>query len=102
MAHPATQQKAAKAWHWADVKAALAKRNTNLAQLARQHDYSRTALNRVPFQYWPRAQQIIADAIGELPQAIWPDRYDASGAPISQRDRSTQICARQGQKRARE
>lgn len=99
MAHPATQRTPPQAWHWADIKAALAHKQTTLTELSLRHQYSRNSLHKVQSQNWPKAQKIIADALGVQPQTIWPDRYDASGAPIQKRQRSTQICTRQGQKR---
>lgn len=34
---------------------------------------------------WPRAERIIADALGRAPQAIWPSRYHPDGRPKSGR-----------------
>ncbi|EGH8691112.1 helix-turn-helix domain-containing protein, partial [Salmonella enterica] len=34
------------------------------------------SLRNVFTRSWPRAERIIADALGITPQEIWPSRYD--------------------------
>lgn len=68
-------------WHNADIVAALWKRGTSLRKLARVHGLSPTALTVSLQRSWPRAQRIIAEAIGVAPQEIWPSRYEPDGTP---------------------
>ncbi|MGH8037317.1 MAG: helix-turn-helix domain-containing protein [Stenotrophomonas sp.] len=70
----------AKDRHPADIVAALHRRNISLRQLALLNGYTNanslaTALRRP----YPQAEALIAEALGETPQAIWPTRYDAAG-----------------------
>jgi len=63
-------------WHRADIVAALRKAGWSLRQLATHHGYAQpttlsTALNRP----WPKGEKLIADAIGQKPETIWPTRY---------------------------
>lgn len=82
MSHPSTPKKPVpQDWHRADIKAALEKAGYTLRRLAIQHDlapgYFRSPLN----QPHPRAQALLAKAIGVQPQAIWPSRYEPNGMP---------------------
>lgn len=72
-------------WHPADVVAALRKRGWSLRQLSREHGYVPTALANALRMPWPKAEGIIANAIGVEPKTIWPSRYDATGLPRSGR-----------------
>lgn len=75
------RQPALSGWHPEDVKAAIRKRGVSLSELSVRHGFSdaylRNALQRPIYD----AEQIIAAFIGEQPQVIWPDRYDADGNP---------------------
>jgi Ner family transcriptional regulator len=62
-----------KDWHPAEVKAQLEMRGTNLAKLARAHDYAH--ISEVLHRPWLAAEQIVAKALGIKPQQIWPTRY---------------------------
>ena len=68
-----TQTAEQKDWHPADVKAALEKRGKSLRQLA--HAYGYTHIARVLKAPWLAAERIVADALGEKPETIWPSRY---------------------------
>ena len=74
-------------WHPADIVAALHKRHTSLQKLARTHSppYCNTALTLALRRPWPKAERIIAEAIGTAPQVIWPSRYHPDGTPRSGR-----------------
>lgn len=72
-------------WHPADVVAALKKKGTSLAEIERQNGYARTALSMLWTQRWPKAQELVAKAIGVKPSEIWPSRYDEKGAPLTGR-----------------
>lgn len=67
-------------WHAADVVAALRKKGWSLQQLALFHGYaSRTSLAKALATPYPKAEQIIAEALGIQPREIWPTRYNADG-----------------------
>ncbi len=62
-------------WHVADIKAALAKCDTNYEKLARENGIAGSTLrNALRFKY-PKAERIIAKKIGVEPNEIWPSRY---------------------------
>lgn len=74
-------------WHWADVMSALSKAGWSLRQLALDNGYPHAShplgyCKRKPF---PKAEAIIAAAIGTTPQAIWPTRYGSDGLPNRRR-----------------
>ncbi len=67
-------------WHPADVLAALSKSGWSFRQLALAHGYSgSSALARVMYRPYPRAESLVAAAIGIAPDQIWPSRYGADG-----------------------
>ncbi|WP_315383568.1 transcriptional regulator [Microvirgula aerodenitrificans] len=70
-----TQKNAAMDWHRADIVAALHKAGWSLRQLSREAGLSAGALNNALDRPWPKAENIIAAAIGIEPEAIWPSRY---------------------------
>lgn len=69
-------------WHPADVVAALRKAGWSLRRLSLANGNHPCVLKHALVTAYPRAQQLIADAIGIAPQAIWPSRYDAHGQPL--------------------
>jgi len=72
----------AKDLHPADLVAALHRRKISLRQLALLNGYTNaTSLNTALRRPYPQAEALIAEALGELPQAIWPTRYDGDGKP---------------------
>ena len=73
-------------WHRVDIKAALEKAGYSLRQLSLQHGYAPGSLKATLDTPWPRAERIIAEAIGVSPSVIWPSRYDADGKPKSGRN----------------
>lgn len=62
-------------WHQADIIAALKKRGTNLSALSEKNGYSRNNLRNALYRPYPKAERIIAGAIGVQPADIWPTRY---------------------------
>lgn len=69
-------------WHPSDVKAALDKAGWSLRQLGFEHGYSGdSSLSEVFRRPWPKAEGIIAAALGLKPEQIWPSRYDSRGNP---------------------
>jgi len=72
-------------WHPADIVAAVRKAGWSLRRLSIRHDYHPQSLQRALQTPWPRAELIIARAIGFRPQSIWPSRYHRDGRPKSGR-----------------
>ena len=62
-------------WHPADIQAALKKRGLSLTGLSIANGYHRTAVGKALSHSWPKMEHIIATALDETPQAIWPSRY---------------------------
>ena len=80
MTNPAAQKKPApKDWHPADVIAAVRKAGWSLRQLGLEHGYARSALPFALHKPYPKAEAIIANALGIAPQEIWPSRYNKDG-----------------------
>lgn len=78
----AEKKPAPKDWHSADIKAALTKAGWSFNQLGLFHGYtSKSALTAVLRHPWPKAEALIAKAIGIEPMVIWPSRYHADGTP---------------------
>ncbi|PID65857.1 MAG: DNA-binding protein [Gammaproteobacteria bacterium] len=72
-----TQKKSPrKNWHRAYIGARLKMNGTNTAKLSRDHGYPGDALKNAYVQPWPKAEKIIASAIGVTPEEIWPERYE--------------------------
>lgn len=68
---PATQD-----WHKADITAAIHKAGLTFRGLARDNGYkSHDACSQALHRPYPKAQRIIADALGLSPEQIWPSRY---------------------------
>ncbi len=80
------EQVALQDWHPADIKAALEKAGWTLRQLSIAHGYSPDMLKNVLREARPRAEAILAAAIGVAPQVIWPSRYHVDGTPRSGRN----------------
>lgn len=88
-------------WHKADIKAALQKAGWSLRQLSFKNGYQVPALHIALHQPYPKAERIVADALGLHPMAIWPSRYEpGTGRPLSrrgERGRGRHPCARKPQ-----
>ena len=69
-------KKTAVDWHRADIVAALHKKGWSLRKLSQEVGLSAGALNNALDRPWPKAERIIAAAIGEAPETIWPSRYE--------------------------
>lgn len=77
-----------KDWHPADIRAALEKSGWSFNQLSQHHGYTcESALARAQHRPWPKAERLIADAIGVKPEVIWPSRYNADGTTNRPRGR---------------
>lgn len=80
-----TKKPASKGWHRADIKAALEKKGWSLRRLSLANGYANKSLSLALHRPWPKAERIVADAIGVPAQRIWPHRYHRDGSPKSGR-----------------
>lgn len=64
-----------KDWHSADIIAALKKKGTNLSALSREAGLASSTLANALRRPWPKGERLIAEALGEKPERIWPSRY---------------------------
>jgi len=62
-------------WHPADIKAALEKAGWTFRQLSIAHGYHPCTLVSVLRRHWPKAERLVADAIGQRASDVWPSRY---------------------------
>lgn len=62
-------------WHRADIVAALHKQGLSLSQLSLAAGLSASTLRNALRTPYPRAERIIAQAIGIPASEIWPSRY---------------------------
>lgn len=86
MTQTTAPKKASRDWHWADVLAALRKADWSLRQLGITHGYvDGNTLGEASRRPFPKAERIIATALGREPQDIWPSRYGADGNPNRRR-----------------
>jgi Ner family transcriptional regulator len=70
-------------WHKADIIAALHKKDTSLAQISREANLASSTIANALTRPWAKGEIIIAQAIGVLPEEIWPSRYfDEAGKKI--------------------
>jgi len=74
-------------WHPAEVVCALRLKGWSLRRLAKSHGYHPGSFSPVLRSPWPRAERIIAEAIGLKPEQIWPSRYPRP--PRGRRPRSS-------------
>src|SRR5689334_329296 len=89
MSHPVPQKKPVEVvdWHPADVIAALRKVGWSLRQLSLDNGLDGKTVAHALHKPYPKAERIIADALGVRPEAIWPSRYDSRGVPNRTRGR---------------
>ena len=64
-------------WHRADVVAALKKAGWSVRALSVANGLSPNTLKSALSMHYPKAERIIADALGMKPEDIWPQRYAA-------------------------
>lgn len=70
------QKKPAEDWHRADIVAAVKKQGWSLRRLSKGAGLSEGTLKSALDRPYPKAERIIAAAIGVQPEAIWPSRYE--------------------------
>lgn len=63
-------------WHKADVIAELHKHGTTLRKLALERGCNARTFTKALRHPYPKAELLIASAIGVSPAQIWPSRYD--------------------------
>ncbi|WP_387692566.1 helix-turn-helix domain-containing protein [Photorhabdus sp. RM71S] len=64
-----------KDWHPADIIAALRKKGTSLAAVSRETGLASSTLSNALQRPWCKGETIIANALGQKPDEIWPSRY---------------------------
>ncbi|MBC3878048.1 MULTISPECIES: helix-turn-helix domain-containing protein [unclassified Undibacterium] len=62
-------------WHRADIVAALHKKGWSLRALSLQSNLGASTVKEALNRPYPKAERIIAAAIGVAPEEIWPERY---------------------------
>jgi Ner family transcriptional regulator len=89
-----------KGWHRADIVAAVHKRGTSLAQLARDNGLGDSTLrNALTYPRRP-SNEIVASFLGCSLHELWPHWFDASGRlVITRRDAARGGHGRSSQKR---
>lgn len=66
----------------ARIKYELALRGLSLAALDRRHKLRPTSCAHALYEPHEAAERAIAKAIGQPPQSIWPERFDALGVRL--------------------
>jgi Ner family transcriptional regulator len=81
-----TKKAASQDWHKADIRCALHKRGITFKSLSIALGYKDVCTVAQALHHpYPKMESVIADAIGEKPQTIWPSRYHEDGTPRSRR-----------------
>ena len=62
-------------WHVEDIKCALRKKRITLKSLSIEAGLAPCTLNNALRVSYPKAERIIANALGLEPREIWPSRY---------------------------
>ncbi|MFA9461438.1 helix-turn-helix domain-containing protein [Thiohalorhabdus sp. Cl-TMA] len=65
-------------WEPADIVAALHKAGWSLRRLSFASGYDSNALKHALRRPYPKAERIIAEAIGQRPETLWPSRYGSN------------------------
>ena len=60
---------------WQAIKAEIHRRGMTLTELAKRNGMHPTLCRQVSSRTNRKAQQAIADFIGQKPEDLWPDRY---------------------------
>jgi Ner family transcriptional regulator len=61
-------------WDVYEITAQLKRRGLTVAELGRRNGYAEDSLRMVAIKPWPKAEKIVADALGLTPEDIWPNR----------------------------
>ncbi|ECG8259382.1 TPA: helix-turn-helix domain-containing protein [Citrobacter freundii] len=62
-------------WHSGDIIAMLKKRGTLISAVSRNSGLASSTLTNALIRHWPKGERLIADALGVVPEQIWPSRY---------------------------
>lgn len=84
-----------KGWHPADIKAAVQKQGTNLRRLALEAGLFESACRVALHRPCLIGETVIAECIGVAAHRLWPERYDADGAPLHRHSKHVHRIARQ-------
>jgi Ner family transcriptional regulator len=68
-------------WPASRIAYELKLRNSSFRQLAREHGYAANTLLNVTRVPWPKGEAIVAVALGQKVEAIWPLRVQARNRP---------------------
>lgn len=82
-------------WHQADITAALHKAGWTISALGLANGMSRSTLANAYSKSYPKAERIIAEAIGVPVQNVWPSRWNEDGTPKPRGIRAMQFSARE-------
>lgn len=82
------KREAPRIWHREDIKAELRKRLGPISVLSRAWGYGQSAITNTLLRpdYSPAIELRIAEALGQHPHTLWPDRWTPEGVA---RPRST-------------
>jgi len=64
------------------IKFQLTLLGLTLCNLCKQAGYSKSVLSVALGKTYPKAETVIASALGLTPQELWPERYAKDGKPI--------------------
>jgi Ner family transcriptional regulator len=73
-------------WHPADIVAALRKAGWSLRRLSVHNNRYPNSLAKALARPWPKAERLIAEAIGIPPEEIWPERHAKRLERVARRD----------------
>ncbi|NJO54381.1 MAG: transcriptional regulator [Bacteroidales bacterium] len=73
-------------WHPADIVAALRKAGWSLRRLSVHNNQYPNSFAKALARPWPKAERLIAEAIGIPPEEIWPTRHAKRLERIARRD----------------
>ncbi|WP_420851400.1 helix-turn-helix domain-containing protein [Pseudocitrobacter corydidari] len=62
-------------WHRVDIVAALHKQGLSIRELSVRSGLKPDTLKNALSRAYPKAERIIAEALGLTPETIWPSRY---------------------------
>ena len=70
-------------WHPARIVYELRLKGWSMRRLSKENGLNPTSLSVGLQRPWPRAERIIADALGLNPVDIWPSRYPEAQKPMT-------------------
>lgn len=76
------------------IKYQIHMQGRTMAQVAAAAGVDRRTLYTVFQKPYPRMEKVVADALGLMPQELFPERYDADGLPNRMRGRPRKSTAK--------